>query len=184
MKPERILLPLDVARCPLEVFELVNGFASRPEVTVILLHVLKTSRPAVPAASGESQRRQAQWYLEHLADQHLNPIASTLAHVRAGEPAEQIVAEARAENVDLIILPAYGPSLWSRLTALCRVTASAIVSPLVEHVIRQAACGVFVVLAKTRLNCEQAWGRLMSEQEGSAGSGAVLPLPRAGWRET
>ena len=40
MKPERILLPVDVARCPLEVFDLVNGFAKRPEVTVLLLHVV------------------------------------------------------------------------------------------------------------------------------------------------
>jgi hypothetical protein len=32
MKPERILLPLDIRRCPLEIFSLVEGFSKRPEV--------------------------------------------------------------------------------------------------------------------------------------------------------
>jgi hypothetical protein len=36
MKPEKILLPLDIRECPLEIFALVEGFSKRPEVTLIL----------------------------------------------------------------------------------------------------------------------------------------------------
>ncbi len=162
MKPERILVPIDVARCPLEVFELVNGFAKRPEVTVILLHVVNLNIVAPENRVYEELGRQAQWYLERLADKHVHPVASTTIHIRTGNPAEQILAEARTESVDLIILPTYGPSLWSRLKTLWKPRSSPMVSALVEKVIRGAACGVFVVLAKTRLNCERVWRRPVS----------------------
>ena len=40
MKAERILLPLDIRKCPLDVFSVVNGFAKYPGATVTLLHVV------------------------------------------------------------------------------------------------------------------------------------------------
>jgi nucleotide-binding universal stress UspA family protein len=159
MKPERILLPIDVARCPLEVFDLVNGFARRPEVTVILLHVVNLNILAPENRVYEELSQEAQWYLEGLANRHLHPIASTITHVRVGKPADEILAEAKAESVDLIILPTYGPSFWNRLKGLWRNVCVQPVSTLAQKVIREATCGVFVVLAKTRLNCERAWGR-------------------------
>jgi nucleotide-binding universal stress UspA family protein len=163
VKPERILLPIDVTRCPLEVFELVNGFAKRPEVTVILLHVVNLHLATQENRAYEELHQDARWYLDRLADKHIHPIASTLTHIRTGGPAEQILAEAKAESADLIILPTYGPSFWQRLTGLWKHASSPIVSPLAEKVIREATCGVFVVLAKTRLNCERAWGRPVKE---------------------
>jgi hypothetical protein len=39
MKTERILLPLDIRNCPLEVFSLINGFAEYPGASVTLLRV-------------------------------------------------------------------------------------------------------------------------------------------------
>jgi nucleotide-binding universal stress UspA family protein len=159
MKPERILLPVDVTRCPLEVFDLVNGFAKRPEVTVILLHVVNLNILAPENRVYEELGQEAQWYLESLANKHIPPMASTITHVRVGNPAEEILAEAKAESVDLIILPTYGPSFWNRLKGLWTNVCIPPVSTLAERVIREATCGVFVVLAKTRLNCERAWGR-------------------------
>jgi nucleotide-binding universal stress UspA family protein len=159
MKSERILLPVDVARCPLEVFELVNGLAKRPEVTIILLHVVSLNILAPENRVYEELGQEAQWYLENLANKHIPPMASTIAHVRVGNPAEEILAEAKAESVDLIILPTYGPSFWNRLKGLWTNVCIPSVSTLAERVIREATCGVFVVLAKTRLNCERAWGR-------------------------
>ena len=89
MKPEIILLPVDVARCPLEVFELVNGLAKRSEVTVILLHVLNLNILAPENRVYEELGQEAQWYLESLANQHLHPMASAITHVRVGMPAEE-----------------------------------------------------------------------------------------------
>jgi nucleotide-binding universal stress UspA family protein len=159
MKPERILLPIDVARCPLEVFELVNGFARRPEVTVILLHVVKLDLVASEKCFYQELCEAAQAWLARLAANHLHAAASAIRHVRIGEPAEEILAEAKAESVDLIILPSFGPSFWNRLKGLWKNVIAPPVSTLVEKVIREATCGVFVILAKTRLNCEKAWGR-------------------------
>jgi nucleotide-binding universal stress UspA family protein len=159
MKHEKILLPIDVARCPLEGFAFLNGFARRPEVTVLLLHVVNLNIAPPENRVFHELAAEANAYLRHLADQHLAPIATTVTHVRIGEPAKEILAEAHAENPDLIILPTYGPSFWNRLKAVWNPACYPLLSPLVEKVIRKAGCGVFVVAAKTRFNCQEAWGR-------------------------
>jgi nucleotide-binding universal stress UspA family protein len=182
MKPERILLPVNVTRCPLEVFDLVNRFARRPEVTVILLHVVNLNIVAPENRVFEELALETRCHLERLADQHLPPIASTIAHVRIGEPAKEILAEAQAEKPDLIILPTYGPSFWNRLRAVWNPACNPIVSPLAEKVIREATCGVFVVAAKTRFNCERAWGRpKIAETQATPRLGANHHTPELAW---
>jgi nucleotide-binding universal stress UspA family protein len=152
MKPERILLPIDVTRCPVDVFDVVNGFAHRPEVTVILLHVVSLNIVSPESRVYEELSREALWSLDRLADNHLHPLASPITHVRSGKPAEQILNEAKAERVDLIILPTFGPSLWKRLSHFWNPPNS-LVSPLAEKIIRDATCAVFVVLARKWLDC-------------------------------
>jgi nucleotide-binding universal stress UspA family protein len=159
MKPEKILLPVDVTQCPLEALDLVNGLASRPEVTVILLHVVNLNIVAPENRVYDELEREARWHLERLADRYIVPLASTLTHVRTGNLADEILAEASAERADLIIMPSYGPSFWDRLRAVWKPSTGSIVSPLAEKIIRQAPCGVFVAPAKTRVNCERVWGR-------------------------
>jgi len=165
MKPERILLPVDVTRCPLELFEFVNGLAKSPEVTVILLHVVNLNILAPENRVYEELNREAQWYLESLANKHLHPMASAITHVRVGKPEEEILAVAKDQSVDLIILPTYGPSFWNRLKSLWTNVCIPPVSTLAEKIIREATCGVIVVLAKTRLNCERAWGRPVNHRK-------------------
>jgi nucleotide-binding universal stress UspA family protein len=167
MNPERLLLPVDIAKCPLEVLELVNGFAKRPEVTVILLHVIEAltaSRPRPAHRANHDAEGDALWYLGQLADKHLPPMATALTRVRSGDVAEQILAEAKAENVDLIILPTYRASFFGQLRALWKSGSDSIVSPLAEQVVRAAGCSVFLVQAKTRFNCAQAWGPPVRER--------------------
>jgi nucleotide-binding universal stress UspA family protein len=159
MKPEKILLPIDVASCPLEVFHLVNGLAARPEVTVILLHVVTPNAATTKNHSGDGPDREALRHLRRLADTHVHPIASTATHVRVGNPAEEILAEARAERADLIVLPTHSRSFWDRLKALWKRASNNGVSALAERVIREAECAVFVGPVKTRFNCQKAWGR-------------------------
>jgi nucleotide-binding universal stress UspA family protein len=160
MKPERILLPIDVTKCPLEVFELVNGIAQRPGATVILLHVLDLNILAPDNRVYEELGRAAARFLERLARTYLPAWTSPLIHVRTGRPAEEILAEARAEQVDLIILPAGRPSFWKRLFA-------SIFPPTVEKVVREAAGSVFVAKVKTCFNCLEAWGRQVCEINGA-----------------
>ena len=92
MKPKRILVPIDIARCPLEVFDRVNAFAAQPGVTVILLHVVTLSIAAPDNRVFEELGREAGWYLERLARKHVHPNASTLIHVRTGKAADEILS--------------------------------------------------------------------------------------------
>ena len=161
MKPERILLPLDIRECPLEIFSVVEGFARRPEVTLILLHVVHLNIVAPDNRLYEDLVLEARWYLERLAEQYVHPLTSTILHVRVGERSEQVLEEAKAEKVELIMMPTYGPSFWNRLVSVWNPGVCRMVSPLAERIIRDATCGVFVASVKTRFNCEKEWGRAM-----------------------
>jgi nucleotide-binding universal stress UspA family protein len=157
MKPERILLPLDVRECPLDVFPFVEGLARRPEVTLILLQVINTNI-AVDNRIHKDLALEACWYLERLAQQYVHPITATLLHARIGDPAEQILQEAEAEEVDLIILPVCEPSFWCRLVSVWKPGNCRLVPLLAERIIRDSACGVFVASTRARFDCEKAWG--------------------------
>jgi nucleotide-binding universal stress UspA family protein len=161
MKPERILLPLDIRECPLEIFSLAEGVAGRREATLILLHVIHLNIVAPDNRLYEDLVLEARWYLERLAEQYVHRLTSTILHVRVGERAEQVLEEAKAEEVELIIVSNFGPSLWGRLVSVWKPGVCRMVSPLAERIIRDATCGVFVASVKTRFNCEKEWGRAM-----------------------
>jgi len=148
MKPERILLPLDISKFPQEVFQVVNGFAERPGVTVILLHVVQLNILAPESRIYDELCREAHSCLQQLARRFLHPMARTLIRVRVGNPARGIMAEAREANADLIVLPLYRVPFWKRLFA-------GVFPQTGETVIHAAPCGVFVMDVKTRLNCER-----------------------------
>jgi nucleotide-binding universal stress UspA family protein len=152
MKPERILLPLDIRACPLEVFPVVNGLANHPGATVILLHVVKLNIAAPEKGVYEALGSDALWHLERLARKCLRPGVTTTTCVRFGRPAEEILAEAAASKVDLIVLASKLPSFWRCLFA-------PLVPRVVERVVREASCGVFLTAASKRFNCENIWGR-------------------------
>ena len=165
MKPERILVPVDTAKCPLEVFAVANGFACRPEVTVILLHVVNLNIIAPENRVYEELGREVYSHLGRLAHEYIHPFASTAVRVRAGQPEREILAEAAEQKADLIILPSWGPSWWARLTAFGRSLADASLPRWARNIVRKAACAVSVVNAKTRFNCEKTWGRQGHEVE-------------------
>ncbi len=159
MKPERILLPLDIRKCPLEIFSLIRAFSTRPEVTLILLHVLHVSIDTSDERVSAELAHQAKQYLRRLAQQFLHPTCSTMVHIRIGKTAEQILEEAKAEAVQLIILPTPKPSFWTRLVSMVKPGVCRIISPIVEEIIRDSTCGVFVASVATRFNCPKQWGR-------------------------
>src|ERR1017187_6708169 len=152
MSPERILLPLDIGKWPVEVFSVVNGLAAHPGVAVTLLHVVTLNIAAPEKGVYEALGRDARWHLERLARGCLHPGVAANTRVRFGKPAEEILAEAAAGSADLIVLASKPPSFWSRFFA-------PLVPRVVERVIREATCGVFLTTAESRFNCEKVWGR-------------------------
>ena len=164
MNPERILIPVDIRKCPLEVFPAANGLANHPGATVTLLHVVTLNIGMPEKGVYEALARDAHWHLKRLARGCLRPGVTTLTRVRFGKPAEEILTEAAAGNIDLIVLPSYPPSFLRRLFG-------PILPRVVERVIRDAPCGVFLTTARSRFNCENMWGRPGNEVE--AGSKQV-----------
>jgi nucleotide-binding universal stress UspA family protein len=179
MKPQRILLPIDTAKCPLEVFAVVNGFAWRPEVTVILLHVVNLNIVAPENRVYEELGREVYSHLSRLAHEYIHPFASTSVRVRAGQPEEEILAEAAEQKADLIILPSWGPSWWGRLTSAWKRQPGATVSRWVQRIVRKAACAVSIVNVKSRFNCQKAWGRRGREIEDTLRYLRIPPAARA-----
>jgi nucleotide-binding universal stress UspA family protein len=161
MELERILLPLDIRKCPLEVFSVVNGFAKQQGITVTLLHVVTLNIAAPEKGVYEALGRDARWHLERLARGCLHPSVAANTRVRYGKPAEEILAEAAAGSADLIVLASKPPSFWSRFFA-------PLVPRVVERVIREASCGVFLTTAKKWFNCENIRGRPEKESEAAA----------------
>jgi nucleotide-binding universal stress UspA family protein len=162
MKLERILLPLDIRKCPLKILAVVNGLAKYPGASVILLHVVTLNIVAPEKRVYEQLGRDARWYLERLARGCLRRDVATIIRVRVGDPAEEILAETAASNADLIILPCYRPSFWKRLLA-------PILPGVVQQVARKAPCRVFRASAQDRFNCEDVWGRCGNRTDGVSG---------------
>jgi nucleotide-binding universal stress UspA family protein len=161
MSLERILVPLDIRKWPVEVFSVANTIAKLPNAAVTLLHVVTLNIAAPEKGVYEQLGRDAQWHLERLARGCLRPGITTVSRVRFGKPAEEILAEAADGDVDLIVLASKPTSFWSRFVA-------PILPRVVERIVREASCAVFLTTAKKRFNCETMWGRPEKKTEAAA----------------
>jgi nucleotide-binding universal stress UspA family protein len=151
MKTDRILLPIELARCPLDAFPMINSLAGHsPDVTVILLHVLNLNILAPESRIYGDHCRAARRRLDRLAREYVHPLVDTAVRVRAGDPFDEIVAEAREQHVQLIILPTFQCSFWKRLFA-------PVVPRVAEKLARRAPCPVYAIRVETAFNCEERW---------------------------
>lgn len=179
-KPEKILVPIDVARCSPEIFELIDGLARPPRVTIIMLHVVHLNIIAPTNHVFQELAAEAKSHLEQLAKRYLPAFASTMTRVRVGEPAKEIVAETRAQEPDLLILPSHGPSLWSRMKAVWNPAHTPLVSPLAEKIMRETTCSVLLMTEKTCLSCEKARvARPATEMQGIQQLARPHPYPES-----
>jgi nucleotide-binding universal stress UspA family protein len=152
IKANRLLLPIDLAKCPLEIFQLANGFTKPFDGEVVLLHVLDPREEARGSDDAGINLRRAQRHLERLGLLYLSPKVQASFRVRVGIPHEEILAEATATNVDLILFPTFIPSIWSRL-------AGFIYGETVRNLVAGARCRVFVIDVQTRFNCFRRWAK-------------------------
>lgn len=156
MEVGRLLLPIDLRRCPFEVFPMANGFIKPFGGEVVLLHVLD-SRSAAAAQA----REKAQFHLEHLGRDFMRSSVEVRPRVRAGLVHEEIFAEAAETKADLILLPIFAPSIWRRLVGPGFGSTG-------RYVVSGASCGVFVVNVRTRFNCLRHWGAQASPRHCAA----------------
>jgi nucleotide-binding universal stress UspA family protein len=151
MTPGRILLPVDITKCPLEVFSFINKFASEHRVTVILLHALNLNAMVPDNRVFDALSCLAGQQLKLLAERFLSPALSVRLRVRVGRPAQEILTEARESNVDLIILSNYGG---------CPFWKHPFQPRTVEKVLRSAPCNATLLRVRTCFNCEEALPRM------------------------
>ncbi len=134
----------------MEIFPLANGFAKPFIGEIVLLHVLDRRPNAAQWRGQELDLRRAKRHLERIGSEYLLPTVEASFRVRVGVPHEEIIAEAVATNVDLILLPTFIPSVWRRLVgANSGATA--------RELVAGATCRIFVVDVRTRFNCFRHW---------------------------
>jgi nucleotide-binding universal stress UspA family protein len=159
MKSEKVLLPLDIARCPLEAIAAVNELARSSATKVSLLHVVRLNIVSPVNSLYEEISQEVRWHLNRVAERYLDPALDVSICVRKGEPWQEIVAQAQRERVSLIVLPTFGASFRARLRALWSSELTPPLSALHNRVIQNAPCPVFLVRARNTFACEELWGR-------------------------
>lgn len=150
MKTDKILFPIDLAKCPLDALPLVNGVAGRSQATVVLLHIVTLNIQAPDNRVYSELCREAEWRLKRLADHYVHPMIETCLRVRVGNPIEEIVAEATEQQASLIVLPVFQSSFWKGLFA-------PVVSRTTGKLMENAPCPVFGLRVTTPFNCEKQW---------------------------
>jgi len=161
MKADRLLLPIDLAKCPPEAFPLANNLVPPFKGEIVLLHVLDRRTNAVPFRGSGTNFRRAERLLERIGKEFVNSTIGTSVRVRVGTPHEEILAEATANDVDLILLPTFTQSIWRRwLGPRCAETA--------RNLVAGTSCRVLVVDVRTHFNCFRLWPREEPEDRWAA----------------
>jgi nucleotide-binding universal stress UspA family protein len=158
MQTAKILVPIDTARCYPEVFGRVNALASSAEVTVVLLHVVTLNIAAPENGVYERLAQEAHWHLEQMARQFLRPAIATILRVRFGEPVEQILAEAEAQQADLLIVPVSRNADRQQRSSLRERMLGRWAAGTSQKLVRRARCPVLVVPTATRFDSKEHSG--------------------------
>jgi nucleotide-binding universal stress UspA family protein len=145
MKTQNILIPVNLAKCPLEIFSLIKSFDS--DSTVTMLHVINLNLFAPPARLIDEVCREAERRLQAAERKFLNREVNSRVCVRAGDLSEEILAEAKRIESDLIVLTSRNKPPWKRFL-------NRFGSPLTK-VVQEAPCAVGVVPVKTAFDCTQ-----------------------------
>ena len=166
MDSRKLLLPIDVNKCRPAVFEVVNQFARRSQVTAILLHVVTLNLAAAENRVYEGLVQEAESYLEKLSTQYIDPAVFTIRRVRIGKAFGEIWAAAECEHPDMILMTVDGKSLQNN-SVLQRLRLSAASrSRTVNAVLKRARCHILVLPTTGVFDCEEVWGSPRNDAPG------------------
>lgn len=112
MKAKVILLPIDLAACPLEVFSFVNRAASETAANVVLLYV-STLNVVVPQARLYAEvAQECEQKLIRLQKKFIPPSVVSRVCVRTGDAPAEIVREAKDSEANVIIMASRARNRW------------------------------------------------------------------------
>ena len=134
MRSKHILVPLELVRGPASALVAVQEMAAESPVCVTLLHVIDLNIFPVQTEINEQLCAESQAALRKLAKLFFGAEQAVRVIVRFGEPAEEIIAEAREAQADLIVM--CGPKSRRR-RVLRRGTT--------QNVVKSASCPTLVL---------------------------------------
>jgi len=152
-----ILFTFELARFPQDAFIFLNELASAPDTTITLLNVLNLNIVAPDNRVYDEALAETEARLRLVAREWLPSAGTTHVRVRLGKPTDEILAEAKENRAELLIVPNYGPSLWSRLKFVCSPSADPMISPLAAKLAREARCPILSLPAGHCFNGEREW---------------------------
>ena len=152
---KRALVPLDGSIVAEGIIPFVLEIAGPLDMEVVLLRVLLPIPPSViegtrhmEVENVEKRRREAEQYLAPIAAELRAKGVRVTTMVRRGEPAEEILAGARAAGADLIAMTTHGRSGLGRL----------LFGSVAEAVLRRSDIPVFLMRqTETQVAARAAW---------------------------
>jgi nucleotide-binding universal stress UspA family protein len=97
---KRILFPTDLSHDSSAVFPYLAALAAEYAAEITLMHVVPQEDRRHPAAMDEAESLRSA--MQRMFETQIDPRCKAKLVVEAGDPTERILAQARAENVDLI----------------------------------------------------------------------------------
>jgi universal stress protein A len=129
----RILVPTDFSVASMRALRYAEELARRFAAEIVLVHVDESLAPSSELA--ETRQAAAQKELEGLVALLRERGVPAHSVLRSGGPAEEVVATAKVENADLIVMGTHGR------TGLAHV----VMGSVAESVVRRSACPVLTV---------------------------------------
>jgi nucleotide-binding universal stress UspA family protein len=134
MRSKHILVPLDLLRGPASALAAAQQMAAESPISVTLLHVIDLNLFPVQPSINDQLCAESQAALRKLAKLFFGAEQAARIMVRFGEPAQEIIAEAREVGADLIVM--CGPKS-SRMRLLRRGTT--------QSILKSASCPTLVL---------------------------------------
>jgi nucleotide-binding universal stress UspA family protein len=122
MNTKHILIPLDLMRSPCDALVYARNMAIDAPVCVTLLYVLNLNIVAPGRRIYDELCAESEVALQKLAKFFFGTDQAARVVVRVGTPHTEIVAEAKADSADLIILSGPARRSWKRLLRLGTTT--------------------------------------------------------------
>jgi nucleotide-binding universal stress UspA family protein len=134
MRTKHILVPLDLVRGPADALVAVQEMVEEAPVRVTLLHIIDLNILPMQKEIADQLRAESEAALQKLSKLFFGAEQAARIVVRLGQPAHEIVAEAKEAEVDLIVM--CGPK--SRRTRLFRRGTT-------QAVVKSACCPTLVL---------------------------------------
>ena len=115
---KNILIPLDLMRSPSDALVYARNLAAESPISVTLLYVLNLNIVPPVRQVYDELCAESEAALQKLAKFFFGMDKAARVVVRVGSPDEEIVAEAKAESADLIIMSGPERRSWRQLLRL------------------------------------------------------------------